>query len=377
MKRRSFLGMMAATPALALLENSCSPAAPRSQAYARSSHHRLAEARREGVVTVYSATEKTKMQPLIDDFQKAFAPIRVDYVNLHTIELNRQIIKEGDEGAGLADIAWSSAMDRQIKLVNDGYARPYESPEARALPEWAVWKRQAYGATAEPIVFAYNKTLMDPADLPSTHGAFVDLLTRKPDTYRRKVATYDPLASAAGYLFLSQDEQATPDTDRLLHALADVDTQLYAASQEMVSDLAAGKRLLAYNLISSYVSEQAHAHSPIGLVVPQDYTLLMSRIVFIPRVAPHPNAASVFLDYLLSKRGQSQLSNLFMNPVRTDMTQGSLLETAHGETRGIRLGPALLVGLDKLKRRRFAERWREIFPYDAAAQPPSVTGDQV
>jgi hypothetical protein len=66
-----------------------------------------------------------------------------------------------------------------------------------------------------------------------------------------------------------------------------------------------------------------------------------------------------------------------MNPVRTDMTQGSLLETAHGETRGIRLGPALLVGLDKLKRQRFAERWHEIFPYDAAAQPSSVTGEQV
>ena len=65
-----------------------------------------------------------------------------------------------------ADLIWSSAMDLQMKLVNDGYAQTDVSPEAEALPSWAIWANQAYGVTAEPAVIAFNKQKLPRDEFP-------------------------------------------------------------------------------------------------------------------------------------------------------------------------------------------------------------------
>ena len=57
-------------------------------------------------------------------------------------------------------------MDLQVKLVNDGYAQPYVSKEITHIPDWAVWKNEAYAITAEPIVIVYNKNLVAESDIP-------------------------------------------------------------------------------------------------------------------------------------------------------------------------------------------------------------------
>ena len=43
--------------------------------------------------------------------------------------------------------------------------------------------------------------------------------------------------------------------------------------------------------------------------MPKDYTLVTSRVAFISAKAKNPNAAQLFLDYLLSKRGQTIIAN--------------------------------------------------------------------
>jgi iron(III) transport system substrate-binding protein len=47
----------------------------------------------------------------------------------------------------------------------------------------------------------------------------------------------------------------------------------------------------------------------IGVVLPKDYTLVMSRVMFIVQAAKNPNAAKLWLDYILSKRGQTIIAN--------------------------------------------------------------------
>ena len=83
-------------------------------------------------------------------------------------------------------------MDLQVKLVADGHAATYASPEIPGLPKWAVWKNQAYGTTYEPITFVYNKRLVPEADVPKDHTALLKLLKAKPDSYKGKVTAYDP-----------------------------------------------------------------------------------------------------------------------------------------------------------------------------------------
>ncbi len=95
-------------------------------------------------VTVLAATDRIAVQPLIDDFQHRHPDYRVDYRESGTVEMYERFLAADGNGA---DVLFSSAMDLQMKLVNDGYAMRYESPHAPTLPRWAVWKHEAYGAT--------------------------------------------------------------------------------------------------------------------------------------------------------------------------------------------------------------------------------------
>lgn len=76
----------------------------------------------------------------------------------------------------------------------------------------------------------------------------------------------------------------------------------------MLDRIISGKSELGYNVLCLYAKARASSDPRIGSVMPRDYTLVMSRIAFISRYAPHPDEAEQWLDYVLSKRGQTILN---------------------------------------------------------------------
>jgi iron(III) transport system substrate-binding protein len=126
---------------------------------------------------------------------------------MNSTEAYNRFISESVTGSS-ADVLWSSAMDLQVKLVNDGYAQAYASPELKNLPAWAIWRGAAFGTTYEPAVFVYNKRLLPAADVPKTHAEFARVLRAKPRTFRNKVTTYDAEKSGIGFMLVTQDHKA-------------------------------------------------------------------------------------------------------------------------------------------------------------------------
>ena len=101
----------------------------------------------------------------------------------------------------------------------------------------------------------------------------------------------------------------------------------------------------------------------LGVVLPKDYTLVMSRIALLSKTAPHPNAGRLWLDYLLSRRGQTVLatrSELFSirSDVAGEFTAATLRQTLGPSLKAIVVGPPLLVFLDKAKQQEFLRHWR-------------------
>jgi iron(III) transport system substrate-binding protein len=309
----------------------------------------------EGVVTIYTTTDETEAADLLAGFHSPRPNIRVEYDELNSTELYDRFLTEAAAHKLTADLVWSSAMDQQMKLVNDGYAATYASPEAARLPQWAVWNYQAYGVTAEPVAIAYNKGQLPAAEIPKTHTDLARLLAGKP-ALKGKVATYDPERSAVGLLFITQDVQITKSTWDLVRAMGEAGVKLYSTTSTMLDRIAAGDQLLAYNIIGSYAFERAKADPSLGVVLPADYTIVMSRIAFIPKGAPHPNAAKLFLDYLLSKDGQTRLAARSLGSVRDDVRANPIEQESF--FRPIRVGPELLTYLDQAKRNRFLKEWR-------------------
>jgi iron(III) transport system substrate-binding protein len=251
-------------------------------------------------------------------------------------------------------------MDLQEKLINDGFSMSYTTPEMGALPGWAHWQDLGYGVTLEPIVFIYNSRYLAPADMPRTHAGFNAMLSEQPRRFLGKVAAYDPVKSEVGMLLLSQDVRVTKDSWNLFDRLGATNAQLYNTSRDMLANIIAGKQWIGYDVIGSYAVELQKSHPELVIVYPTDYILNLSRVGFITAQASHPNAAKLFLDFLLSREGQSILKRHGMGPVRKDLSPPK--EQSHIDpmrTQAIRIGPGLLSDLDSLVRAQFLRRWRQ------------------
>jgi len=315
-------------------------------------------ARHEGQLLIWSAVDAQKVRGLISGFRRHYPFLRVDYVEQSAGQLDAGFRDAVRRRQPTADLLWSSAMDLQIKLANDNLAQTYRSPEAKYLPDWANWKNQAWGTTAEPIVMVYNRRLIADAAMPRGHAALANLLERRPGGLRGKVATYDLTQSAVGYLYLTQDQEATPNLWRLVRAMGTNGARLFPTAENVMADVAAGRSAIGYNVVGSYALEQAERNPDLGMMVPHDYVLLMSRLAVIPITAPHSAAARLFLDYLLSAEGQSFLAAEKMPPVRSDVPGPPELRPADANSRAIRVGPALLIGQDQLTRHYILRQWR-------------------
>lgn len=320
-------------------------------------------ARSEGKVVVYSTTDLSAVAALIRDFESTYPGVKVDYNDLNSTELHNRFLSETADRRLSADVLWSSAMDLQMKLANDNFAARYKSPEVPSLPEWAVWRDEAFGTTFEPAVFVYSTRFVALGDVPQTHADFLRLISTQREKYAGNVITYDIEKSAVGFLFATQDSRMQSSFWELIKAMGADALDLETSTSVMVQRIASGKDYLGYNLIGSYALTRARRDPSIGVVMPSDYTLVMSRIALISKTAAHPNAARLWLDYLLSRRGQTVLSTrseLFSirSDVTGEFTAATLRKTLGPSLKAIAVGPALLVFLDQSKQQEFLRRWR-------------------
>jgi iron(III) transport system substrate-binding protein len=314
-------------------------------------------------VRVVSSTDQPVVQPLLDDFERRHPAWRVAYQQMGSAELAQRF---AENGGGGADVLWSSAMDLQIKAVNDGSAARYESPHARHLPRWAVWKHEAYATTYEPAGLAYHRGLWADAAVPRTHAELADLLVAQAPRLRQRVATYDVERAGLGYLLATQDGMASRRAWALVEALAACQAHLHADTHSMLESVAAGNALLAYNVLGTYAEAYARTHPEVAIVYPADYTLVASRVACISRNAPNFEGACRWLDHLLSAEGQRILADACrLYPVREDAASGrsgaALRERLGAAARPIALGPGLLAHLDASRREAFLRRWRQTF----------------
>jgi ABC-type Fe3+ transport system substrate-binding protein len=314
-------------------------------------------------LTIYSSTDTERMVDLIDAFQRRHPRITVNYHLLDTIDIYDRAAAEIDSGKAGADLLLSSAMDLQIKLVNDGYAAAHRSKETNALPAWANWRNEAFAFTYEPAVMIYTKALAPQLAEVKTRFDLARHLTFDVGYLRNRVVTYDPERSGLGFMFGTQDAIQSEDFWYLAHSLGDMGVDLETSSAAMINKVASGEALIAYNVLGSYAKARARDNPDLAIIIPRDYCLVMSRIAVIARNARNPGASGLFIDFLLSREGQELIAGpASLYSLRTDIqgesTAATLRRDAQGPLIPIDLGPGLLVYLDRLKRQGFLERWR-------------------
>ncbi|UGQ49122.1 ABC transporter substrate-binding protein [Massilia endophytica] len=320
-------------------------------------------AKKEGKLVIYGATDSKATQPLIKDFNALYPGITVEYNDMNSTEVYNRFISEAAAGGNTADVMWSSAMDLQMRLASDGYALQYKSVEASKVPGWSIWDDKAYGTTFEPAAIVYNKRLLDPKEVPQTHADFVKLIQQP--KFADKVTTYDIEKSGVGFMFMTQDAKEYPKFLELENAFGVARVRVQSSTGTMMERISSGENLIGYNVLGSYALVRAKTDPSIGVVLPKDYTQILSRVVFINKSARNVNAAKLWLDYMLSHRGQTVIANESkLYAIRADVTGETtsadlIKQVGKDNIKPIPVHPILLQFLGPAKRMAFLKQWKE------------------
>lgn len=166
------------------------------------------------------------------------------------------------------------------------------------------------------------------------------------------LGTYDVRVSGAGYLFATQDSRNSDSYWRLTEVMGRLNARLYRSSGDMIRDVASGQLALAYNVVGSYAQSRLSDNPGIRIILFDDYVNVMLRTALIPKNATNPEQSGLMIDFLSTLSLRPDLTKLTSLPP-IDSVQ--LLENS--AARPIRLGPGLLVFLDKLKKENFLKNW--------------------
>lgn len=315
------------------------------------------------VLTIYSSLDNHLAAPLIGGFQAQNPGVTVRYEELLTGALNDRIMTETDAGRATADFAFSSAMDLQVKLANDGYAQPAVTPDSPGWPRWANWRDTAYALTFEPAVLVYHRPAFRDRPPPSSRFELVDWLARGGAAVYGRLGTYDIRRSAVGYLFLARDQEHFPDIWSVINAMGQAGVRQFPTSQQILERVGDGRLLIGYNILGSYAADWARDHPNVGLVLPRDFTVVVSRVGLVPRAAARPDLGARFLGFFMSRAGQTILAEKLRLPAVSlevsDENSARAMQAALGaQLRPVPVSPGLLVYLDQAKRARLIDRWR-------------------
>ena len=314
-------------------------------------------------LTIYSSLDEAVSKPLMARFQKKNPGIEIIYFDLQSLEIYERVIAESDANNGTADLVISSAMDLQMKLANDGYAQSIESPEPR-WPKWAKWRSTAFGLTFEPSVIVYHKPSFQGAGPPRNRAELERLLASSGDTIFGRTATYDVERSGLGFLFLVRDREHYRNVWKLMNAFGESNVKLYSNSSSILERVADGRLAVGYNILGSYAQNWQGKNPDLGIIFPEDFTIVMSRIALVPEAAKSPQLGEAMLRFLMSLEGQTIMANDVKLPalhpdVQGENTMASMRLSLGARLRPIPLGPGLIAYLDQVKRSRLIRRWNE------------------
>jgi iron(III) transport system substrate-binding protein len=317
------------------------------------------------VLVVYSSLDEPLARPMIEGFQRNNPDITVRYEDMLTTEIYERIVRETDDGLKTADFAFSSAMDLQVKLTNDGYAQPSILPMSDRWPEWANWRDTAYALTFEPAVFVYHKPEFTDRKPPSTRAEFVAYLKERGEAVFGRIGTYDIERSGVGFLFMARDQEQFDDIWTVIQAMGAAGVKLYSTSQAIVERVADGRFVLGYNILGSYAADWASRNPDVGIVLPKDYTVVMSRIGLVPEAAASPELGRRYLEFFMSRQGQTILARQLQIPAVSPDVAGvntalTMQEIYGSKLKPVPVSPGLMVYLDQVKRSRLIEKWNKV-----------------
>jgi iron(III) transport system substrate-binding protein len=312
-------------------------------------------AKAEGKLVIYTGVERAAAQALVNAFQKKYPFILAEPVRASSSKIATRLDAEIEADRVQGDVFEFSLLYLTTSLQRRGEILNYDSPEYAHYP--AAYADPGYWAATgvSSIIILLNTRKVDEANVPKSWWDLV-----KP--YWKNKLTIDNLeVSGTGYNWLI----AVVNDERLgwkfIEQLGRNKPVLERGHAGMAQKVAAGEYAAAVEMADFHLKNirTAATSVPVRGVWPNEGVPREPWTAGILKRAPHPNAAKLYMDFLLSSEGQALYVKLMgWSSARSDV-RGPDIAEAPADPRPIKAGLSLD---DTLKvRDGYVAKWKQLW----------------
>ena len=270
----------------------------------------LAKAKQEGRVVFYTSWGPTDADYVVKAFEKKYPPIKVETVRSSSERTLTRLLSEHRASKFLGDVVAVSGIQSGI-LKEKGSLDKYRSREAANFPaDWRDPDSYGVGLHQTIYVIGYNTKLVTADAAPKNYE---DLLSPR---WKGRLGWDSEEYYLFGALMKAKGKDQGLEFWRRL-AEQQIDFRKgYTLISELVS---AGEFPVAVSLYQHRVDEYAEKGAPLQWVAPNPLVGGDPNKISLLKNAPRPNAAKLFIDFMLSAEGQKLLQDKGRSPGRIGM----------------------------------------------------------
>jgi iron(III) transport system substrate-binding protein len=271
----------------------------------------LAKAKQEGRIVLYTSWGPSDADYVVKAFEKKYAPLRVETVRASSERTLTRLLSEHRANTFLGDVVAVSGIQSGI-LKAKGSLDRYQSPEAVNFPaDWRDPDGYGVGLHQTIYVIGYNSRLVSPDAVPRSYE---DLLQPR---WKGQLGWDTEEFYLFGALMKVRGKEKGLEYWRRLAEQQINFRKGYTLISELVS---AGEFPAAVSLYQHRVDEYIEKGAPLQWVAPNPLVGGDPNKISLLKNAPRPNAAKLFIDFMLSMEGQKLLQDKGRSPGRIGMS---------------------------------------------------------
>jgi len=267
-------------------------------------------AKKEKKVVFYTTMDLPQTIEVVSDFVQKYPFLGLELYPLETETLVKKIQDEARSGISTWDVLLGGGGLLQ-PLLEANLLVSYRSPQRQAISE-ALNDSEGYWSAyyINPYVLSFSTTLVKEAEIPRTYDELLE-----PRWKGNRIAIDSTAHGLLRGLTLAWGEDKAV---AYLKRLADQQPVMARASITAVDSMHTGKVSLVIARAPVVQGYKRKLRSPIDWIFLEPIVAQIDAVMLSSR-SPHPNGARLFVDFVLSKEGQSAFAGIQQIPVRRDM----------------------------------------------------------
>ena len=250
----------------------------------------IAGAKKEGELMLYSSLTQDDQLKLVADFKRRYA-VTVKFWRGSQAHILQRVLSETRGGRFEFDVLETNAPQIEA-LAREQLQQKMNSPyvEQELLPEVMPPHGEWAPDRLNLLVYAYNTRLVKAADVPKSWQALLD------PKWKKRIGVESTNVDWFAALVKSLGENAGLE---LFRRMADNGLAVRTGHNHSAVLVAAGEIPLMLGIYSHDADRMKAKSAPVDWFILPPAVVLPSAVA-VSRRAPHPNAAALFYDYMLT-----------------------------------------------------------------------------